>query len=99
MNLEKFTQGEEVVEDARLARLIEHNATVRDHWQAVAALKESMQAEDYIALAEVWLHMPAEVRDTLWLAPTKGGIFTTKEREILKSNAAFEGRTQYQQEK
>lgn len=95
MSLEKFTEGAEFDQDDVLLR---HNAAIRDNWQAVSAVKQAIEAEDYVFLAEIWLNLADDVKDSLWLAPTKGGIFTTKEREVLKSNEAFNGRTQYQAE-
>lgn len=101
MSLEHFTQGNELDEngDSPLDSLIKHNAAVREHWQVISALKSAIASEDWIDLAALWLAIPDSVKDVLWVAPTKGGIFTTKERELFKSNEAAEGRTMYIKEK
>lgn len=86
-NLEKFFEHTtEQENDSRLARLLEHNAAVRDNWQLVSAVKEALAAEDYIEASMLWSRAPETVKESLWVAPTKGGIFTTKERQQLKSN-------------
>lgn len=36
-------------------------------------------------VAETWREIPAAAQTDLWLAPTKGGIFTTHERDVLKT--------------
>ena len=43
---------------------------------------------DAVALevaAEVWYELSKEEKKSIWVAPTKGGPFTTREREIMKS--------------
>jgi len=37
------------------------------------------------AAAEAWFELDEETKIALWKAPTKGGCFTTIEREIMKS--------------
>lgn len=36
-------------------------------------------------VAETWAEIPQAAQMDLWLAPTKGGIFTTHERDVLKT--------------
>jgi hypothetical protein len=81
-----FEQTTEQEQDSRIARLLAHNQAVRDHWQLVSAIKQALQAEDYIDAAMLWNATAEAVKDALWVAPTKGGIFTTEERAKLKSN-------------
>lgn len=37
------------------------------------------------AVAETWGEIPQDDQMALWLAPTKGGCFTTAERTAIKS--------------
>lgn len=36
-------------------------------------------------VAETWREIPSAAQADLWLAPTKGGIFTTHERDVIKT--------------
>jgi len=68
-------------------RLMAHNAAVRENWDTVAYMKAAYLEKDALAFAEAWLELESDkVKEALYLAPTKGGIFTTEERAYLKSN-------------
>lgn len=75
----------EAVEE-QVGRVKKHNAALAKHFQSVAFIKESIGTGDYSAAYEAMTEIPNEDRADLWLAPSKGGIFTTKEREIMKSS-------------
>lgn len=72
-------------------RILSHNRALRENIQAVAAIKAAMQADDYQEAFEMWILLPENVRDELWLAPSKGGIFTTEERKIMLTNRFSKG--------
>lgn len=65
----------------------EHDAALGRHYLAVQTIKELLADPDpdYYGVAEVWREIPQIDQIALWLAPTKGGVFTTKERTELKS--------------
>ena len=67
-------------------RLISHNIVLRENLQAVACIKDAIQSEDYYSASQVWLALSEEIRNALWVAPTKGGIFTTAERQLIQKN-------------
>ena len=72
--------------------LIEYNALVRDHWHTVAEVKNllhpqwgEMENQPNVTDARAILkEMGDDIYRDLWKAPTKGGIFTTVERTLLK---------------
>lgn len=71
----------------QVARLMAHNTAVREHWETVAYMKTAFHNQDALAFAEAWLELESdEVKEALYLAPTKGGVFTTEERAYLRSN-------------
>ena len=37
-------------------------------------------------IAEAWNEISNEDKEALWMAPSKGGVFTTAERAALKSD-------------
>ena len=67
-------------------KLLAHNRALRDNLTAIAAIKEAMQYEDYEEAFNMWVLLPESVRDDLWVAPSKGGIFTTEERRIMQTD-------------
>lgn len=69
-----------------------HMDAVWNNFSSVEAIKEYIAQEDYRAAALCWCEMDEETQRALWLATTKGGVFTTAEREAIKTKcAAFAG--------
>lgn len=66
--------------------LDEHNRVVKECWASVAAIKQAIADEEWSALAEAWDELTDEEKKALWVAPSKGGVFTTEERKALKSD-------------
>lgn len=66
--------------------LMKHNEALREHFDSVSCIKTALAIDNYETAAEAWTELAREVVQTLWLAPTKGGIFTTSERAKLKSD-------------
>jgi len=78
-------------------RLLEHNEALRDgeNLKAVLAIKEALEENEYEIAAMYLYEMGKEVATALWVAPTKGGIFTTEEIKKMKSNEYHAARTAY----
>ena len=85
--------------DIPYLKLLEHNDAVRDNLQAILAVKEALSDGDYENASMYMYEMGKDTVTALWLATTKGGIFTTKEREQLKSDECAAARTAYTQAK
>lgn len=66
--------------------LLNHNKAVRDNLQSILYVKEGIENEDLLMVAEGWEELENSVKEALWVAPSKGGVFTTKERAVLKSD-------------
>ena len=52
----------------------------------LAEFKSQMDEENYEVAAGIWYDFSEDDQHTLHLAPSKGGILTTKQREIMKSS-------------
>jgi len=72
---------------------IEEAQTIIDRMKATRALldqvnfiKESLANEDWINAYDTLHSLTDEEKGYLWIAPTKGGIFTTEERKIMKES-------------
>lgn len=48
-------------------------------------IKKALDENDLITASKTWQKLTDDEKAALWVAPTKGGIFTTKQREIMKS--------------
>jgi len=65
--------------------LIENTQTMLRFAESILAIKAGIALKDYSTAAEEWFCLSDEDKATLWKAPSKGGPFTTQEREIMKS--------------
>lgn len=70
---------------------ISYIASVRDFLPSILHIKNGIQ--NYIdksgnldGASEAWFELTEDEKKKLWKAPSKGGIFTTKEIEIIKSS-------------
>jgi len=79
--------------------LLRHNAAVRDNLETIIAVKQAIATNDFYDVAMYMDNMPDDIKNALWLAPTKGGIFTTKEISIFKTNEYASARADYFAEK
>ena len=82
----------EFVERQENENLVEYNALVRTHWHTVAEVKNllhpqwgELENQPNVTDARALLKdLGDDTYRALWKAPTKGGIFTTVERTLLK---------------
>ena len=79
--------GEDVPDgDAEKERLLAHNAALRDNMPTVMAIMEYLLNDDYSAAYEAWAELSQDEMAALWVAPSKGGIFSTDMRRKMKSD-------------
>lgn len=65
--------------------LMSYNALLRDNFDSIYFIRQGIAEGDYSLASEAWFELDDETKRGLWKAPSKGGIFTTKERDIMKS--------------
>jgi len=87
---ESHEVGEAV--DARKAK---HDAALAKHYESVTAIQQYIADGDLGLAYESWSEVPDEDKMALWLAPTKGGCFTTHERKVMKSNEWADAKKAY----
>jgi hypothetical protein len=63
---------------------IEYVALVRERWDHINAIKELLSQDNIDGAREVYKELEPEEQIKIWKAPTKGGILTTLERQLLK---------------
>lgn len=66
-----------------------HNTAARENAGAIAVIKTGIASGDLYEAVETWNELPEDVQRALWVAPSKGGIFTTEERKTIKGNEWF----------
>lgn len=79
--------------------LLRHNEAVRNNMQVILCIKQALAENDYQEVAMYLDGMKEEDRNALWVAPSKGGVFTTEERKAIKSDAFHAARTEYFKQK
>lgn len=92
--VERMADAEPAVEvmlvDKRKER---HDEAVEQYQDSITVIKEAIAEWDQdhengdalYTVAETWGGIPQVAQVDLWLAPTKGGIFTTHERDVIKT--------------
>jgi len=66
---------------------IMYSEVVRSNITTIFQVKEALANDDYLSAVAVWSDLSHEEQATIYkLAPTKGGILTTEERDKIKSN-------------
>lgn len=53
--------------------------------ESVEAIRTGIDSGDFVKAAEAWFELDQEVMRGLWVAPTKGGPFTTEQRRVMKT--------------
>ena len=70
-----------------MKKLIAHNEAWRNNYASIYFIKEyigdPMKSSDWDNIAEAFAEISNEDKEALWLAPSKGGVFTTAERAAL----------------
>lgn len=75
-----------------LAEQERYENMIADLMPSVTAIKDGIATGDLSTANEAWGELSDTEKQLLWKAPTKGGKFTTKEREIMKSTEFREAR-------
>ncbi len=68
-----------------LAEQERYENMIADLMPSVTAIKDGIATGDLSTANEAWSELSDTEKELLWKAPTKGGKFTTREREIMKS--------------
>jgi len=67
-------------------RRIKCQETVEAYRESVEAICQGLESGDYCKAAEAWYELDADTMRALWIAPSKGGPFTTRMREQMRSD-------------
>jgi len=73
-------------------RAKEHMQAVLNNYESIEYIKAGIRDEFASDVAAAWFELDQEDKKSLWLAPSKGGVFTTDERAFFQSSAYVEAR-------
>jgi hypothetical protein len=65
---------------------LEYMKCVRENFDYVCQVKTAVANEEWETLRAIIEETSNEVKEALNLAPSKGGIFTTYENQVMKTN-------------
>ena len=63
-----------------------HNQVCVNNLMSIAEVKNAIADERWEAAAEAYHEISNEDHEAMWIAPTKGGVWTTHERTMIRSN-------------
>tara|TARA_R100001594_G_scaffold81366_5_gene115892 strand:- start:1341 stop:2102 length:762 start_codon:yes stop_codon:yes gene_type:complete len=74
--------------------LMHHNAVVREYIEEIAITKKELaKPVEQIDWSKIWETYEAEIPEksqiALWVATTKGGVWTTRERQLIKQEPLY----------
>ena len=84
LGLHAYIYSEEEADEFKEAggnSLVAHNQCVSENWASISRAKVGIRKGDLDMAAEALYELDAETTELLDLAPSKGGVFTTAERE------------------
>lgn len=80
------THGEDDDAFRAAAAANDYERIAAQYQASIDAIKLGIAEEDLSKAAEEWFTLDEDVQRALWIAPSKGGKFSTKEREVMKSS-------------
>lgn len=72
-------------EDDNYVNGMRYKKSLEDFEDLIQLIKDSIETEDYTPGAIAWFQQSEATKTHLWVAPTKGGPFTTAERKVMQS--------------
>lgn len=64
-----------------------HDSTAAEYQTSIEAIVSGIRDGRLDSAAEEWFTLPKDIQQILWRAPSKGGKFSTTDREVMKSTA------------
>ena len=61
-------------------------SAVFSNHSSIVAIKEGIALDNLSVAAEEWFTLGDDIKAALWVAPSKGGVFTTQERDVIRSS-------------
>jgi len=65
---------------------IDLQRAIKTHQASIKAIRDGIASGDLSSASEAWFELTDIEKQSLWAAPSKGGPFSTKERETMKTS-------------
>jgi hypothetical protein len=72
--------------DGNVINLAELQEAIKAHFDTIVSIKHGIRDGDLYSAGEAWYELSEAEMRSLWVAPSKGGIFTTEERKVIKED-------------
>lgn len=85
----EYASADEMVtalEKQKADELIYYMSEVRKHFQSIAVIKQAIYDEKLDEAFEAWSELSQDEKRAIWRAPSRGGCFTTLERDVISSD-------------
>lgn len=70
-----------------------HDELAAKYSESIAHIKDRIASDDIAAAVAEWQQFSQDEQRGLWLAPSKGGCFTTRERELIRKHIGANANT------
>jgi len=80
-------------------RLIRHNNALRDNLSSISFIKDALSEGKWDSAAEAMAELDEDVRQSINLAATKGGVFDLEDTRLFKTDEYAAARSRYFDEK
>lgn len=64
---------------------IKMNTCIKENLHTIILIKDSICSDQFYEAGQAWFELSQDDQKALFVAPSKGGIFTTEERDIIKN--------------
>ena len=64
---------------------VKRNELTNKYQNIINGMQKAFNSDNLKKAADIWFELPEETKSELWVAPTKGGVFTTQEIQIMRS--------------
>lgn len=82
---EDMKAGSEEKHRMEVTRAIELGKAIERNKESITAIKNGIATKRYDIGAEAWFELDDEEKKLIWVAPSKGGPFSTEERSIMQT--------------
>ena len=79
-------QAELAAKEKAIAFYRAHADAVKANWESLVFIREQIKLGEIEAAKEAYAEISEQDQQALWVAPTKGGFFTTEERAIINGS-------------
>jgi len=85
-NRNQAAQQQQAAQPQQDKSQIELRRAIKQHQASIDVIKQGIASGELSSASEAWFELTDDEKQSLWAAPSKGGPFTTQEREAMKTS-------------